>query len=170
MNTGSATGKKFVFSKTFNAPRETVWNAWADISKRLQWWKPMGTPITVKAYDLKPGGVMHYGMDTPSGDKWWGLFAYREVDVPSRVVYVNSFSDENGNIVRASMHPHWPPEILTTFTFTEDGDKTKVILEGVPINATDEERAVFEGGIEQMQKAFSGTFGQLEAYLAEHGR
>lgn len=162
--------KTFVFTKTFDAPREAVWNAWADIGKRLQWWKPMGTPIRVKAYDLKPGGVMHYGMDTPDGDKWWGLFAYREVEVPSRVVYVNSFSDEDGNVVRAAMHPHWPLEILTTFTFTDNGHSTIVRLEGVPLNATDEERAVFEERIEQMQQAFGGTFGQLEAYLAEHAR
>lgn len=170
MNTGHATGKTFVFTRTYNAPRDRVWDAWADIGKRSQWWKPMGTPITVKAYDLKPGGLMHYGMDTQNGDKWWGLFAYREVEVPSRVVYVNSFSDEEGNIVRSSMHRHWPLEILTTVTFTEDGDKTIMKFEGVPINATDEERAVFEGGLENMQKAFSGTTGQLEVYLASHGR
>jgi uncharacterized protein YndB with AHSA1/START domain len=168
MNASHADGKTFVFIKTFNAPRDAVWGAWADIDKRLQWWKPMGTPITVKAYHLKPGGVMHYGMDPPSGDKWWGLFAYRDVEVPSRVVYVNSFSDENGRIVRAAMNPHWPLEILTTFTFAESGDKTIVKLEGVPLNATDEECAVFAGGIEQMQKAFGNTFGQLEAYLASH--
>ncbi len=167
MDTTNSSQKTFVFTHTFNAPREKVWDAWADIGKRTQWWKPMGTPIMVKAYDLKPGGVMHYGMDTPNGDKWWGLFAYREVEVPSRVVYINSFSDEEGNVVRSSMSPHWPLEILTTVTFTEEGDKTVVKFEGIPINATDEERAAFESGIENMQKAFGGTFGQFEAYLVQ---
>lgn len=166
MNANREASKTFIFIHTFDAPRDVVWKAWTDIDERKQWWKPMGTPIEVKAYDLKPGGVMHYGMDTPNGDKWWGRFAYREVEAPSRMVYVNSFSDENGGVTRSSFNAHWPLEILTAVTFTESGDKTTVKLEGIPLNATNEECAAFEGGIGTMQKAFGNTFGQLENYLA----
>jgi len=166
MNTSNSPPKTFVFVRTFDAPRETVWKAWTDRAARSQWWQPMGSPIMVKTYDVEPGGVFHYGMDLPNGEKWWGRFAYREVEAPSRLVYVNSFADENGDIARASLHPHWPLEIFTTVTFTESGDKTVVRLEGVPLNPTEEERGVFEDRIETMQQAFGGTFGQLAAYLA----
>ncbi|MBY0382432.1 MAG: SRPBCC domain-containing protein [Xanthobacteraceae bacterium] len=166
MNANCANGEAFVIIRTFDAPRDTVWKAWTDRDQRTQWWQPMGTPLEVKTYEVKPGGVMHYAMDMHDGGKWWGVFAYREVKAPSRLVYVNSCSDENGGITRHTLNAQWPLKVLTTVTFTENGDKTIVRLEGVPLDATDEERSVFENGIETMQKAFDGTFGQLEAYLA----
>ncbi len=170
MSASTATGKAFVFTRTFDAPRDTVWKAWTDRAARTQWWQPMGTPLEVKTYDVSPGGVMHYAMNMPNGGKWWGLFTYREVEAPSRLVYVNSSSDENGGITRPSFNAQWPLEVLTTVTFIDHGGKTDVKLEGVPLNATDEECVAFEGGIDQMQKAFGGTFGQLETYLAENAR
>lgn len=166
MSASRTAARSFVFVHTFDAPRETVWEAWTDRSARTQWWQPMGTPIEVKAYDVKPGGVMHYAMDTPAGDKWWGRFSYRDVAAPSRMVYVNSCSDENGGITRSPFNAHWPLEIFTTVTFTEDDGRTTVKLEGIPLHATEQEQVAFESGIESMQKAFANTFGQLDSYLA----
>lgn len=164
--TAGSSPKTFVFTKTFNAPRDIVWHAWTDRATRTEWWKPMGTPLEVKTYEVKPGGVMHYAMNTPDGGKWWGLFVYRDVEASSRLVYVNSSSDEKGGITRPSFNAQWPLEVLTTVTFADEGDKTTVKLVGEPINATDDECAAFAGGIEQMKKAFGNTFGQLETYLA----
>ena len=45
-----------------------------------------------------PGGRYLYGLKTPDGGVMWGRFIYREIDEPSRIVTINSFSDENGGV------------------------------------------------------------------------
>jgi uncharacterized protein YndB with AHSA1/START domain len=86
---------------------------------------------------------------------------------PERIVFVNSFSDENGAITRAPFSDKWPKEVRNTLTLTEEGGKTTLSLHGGPIGVTDEERAMFESMFASMQQGFSGTFEQLEQYLAK---
>jgi uncharacterized protein YndB with AHSA1/START domain len=165
-----AQAQSFVISRTFDAPREMVWTAWTERDALTQWWGPKGCPIEVKAFDLKPGGLFHYSMALPNCDKWWGRFVYREIEKPARIIFVSSFSDEKGGIIRAPFSANWPLEVLNNVTFTESGGKTTVKLEGGPVNSTGEERAAFEAMFKSMEQGFGGTFDQLNDYLAEHGR
>jgi uncharacterized protein YndB with AHSA1/START domain len=50
-------------------------------------------------------------------------------------------------------------------TLTETKGKTTMTLNGVPINATEEERRTFQEGRGSMQQGFKGTLDQLDAYL-----
>jgi len=117
--------------------------------------------------DLRPGGTYHYGMKTPDGTVMWGKFVYREIVPPERFVVISSFSDENGGITRHPMAPNWPREMLSTFSFEEQPDgRTKFTVRWSPHNATAEELQTFQAGHDSMQKGWSGTLEQLEAYLA----
>jgi uncharacterized protein YndB with AHSA1/START domain len=122
----------------------------------------------VKKMEFKPGGIFHYGMGLPHGGVMWGLFTYLDVREPEKIVFVNSFSDEDGNIVRSPYHAQWPLKTLTHVLFTEDHSKTTVTLHSYPINATEEEMKIFEASARQMQQGFKGTFDQLEEYLAHY--
>jgi uncharacterized protein YndB with AHSA1/START domain len=121
--------------------------------------------MLVARLDLKPGGTFHYSMRSPDGLEMWGKFVYREVAAPERIVFVNSFSDAEGNLVRHPFAAAWPLEVLNTLTLAEHEGKTTLTLSGGPINATDEERGVFDAGHASMQKGFGGTFDQLAEYL-----
>jgi uncharacterized protein YndB with AHSA1/START domain len=88
---------------------------------------------------------------------------------PERLVFVNSFSDDKGNVTRHPMHLTWPLEMLSTITFTEQAGKTTVTVRWLPLNATEEERKTFEAGFDSMQKGWGGTFEQLGEYLAKAG-
>jgi uncharacterized protein YndB with AHSA1/START domain len=96
----------------------------------------------------------------------WGKFVYREIAAPGRIVLVNSFSDEKGGVSRHPMAPTWPIEMLSTTTLTEESGQTKITIEWVPLNPTDEERRTFDGAHDGMKQGWSGTFEQLDAYLA----
>jgi len=96
----------------------------------------------------------------------WGKFVYREIITLDRLVFINSFSDEEGNLTRHPLSPTWPLEVLSTLTFSERDGKTTVELRGVPINATEAERRTFEDGFKSMQQGFTGTLNQLADYLA----
>jgi len=120
----------------------------------------------VEKLDLKPGGVFHYSMTTPGGEEWWGRFIYREITPPERLVFVNSFSDDNAGLARAPFAPTFPLEMLSIVMFTEHNGKTTVALKAVPLNATSEEVSTFVGMRESMQKGWSATLDQLAQFLA----
>lgn len=162
-----ALDRETVLSRVFDAPRELVFKVWTEAEHLVHWWGPKGLTIGVSKLDLRPGGTFLYSMRTPEGHEMWGKFVYREISPPSKIVFVNSFSDPDGGITRHPGAPEWPAEILNTFTFHEHEGKTTLTMHGVPINATAAERAVFGGGHTSMQAGFGGTFAQLTAYLAK---
>jgi uncharacterized protein YndB with AHSA1/START domain len=160
------TGKPFVISRVFDAPRDLVWKAWTETERMLKWWGPKGCSVLVANMDLRPGGRYHYCMHTPDGTEMWGKFIYREVAPPERLVFVNSFSDKDGNTTRHPFSAEWPLELLSTITFVPKGNGTEVTVTWLPINASETERKVFDAGHASMQGGWGGTFDQFAAYLA----
>lgn len=158
----------FVISREFAAPRDLVWKVWTEREHFARWFGPKGVTVTVVQFDLRPGGMCHYNMTMPDGQKLWGRALYREVVPPTKIVWINSFSDENAGIQR---HPFvkdaWPLELLTVITFAENGGKTTVTVNWLPIDAEDEERRVFDQNRPNMSGGWGGTFDQLAAYLAK---
>ena len=80
-----APGPAFLFTREFDAPRDLVFKAWTERERLQEWWGPQGFGIRVAKLDLRPGGVFHYGMQTPDGREVWGRFAYREIAAPERL-------------------------------------------------------------------------------------
>jgi uncharacterized protein YndB with AHSA1/START domain len=168
MNTTQTAASDFVLSRVLDAPRELVWKCFTDPEHMKHWWGPKGIKVVVSDMDLRPGGTYLYGMQVPDGPVMWGKFVYREVTPPSKLVFINSFSDEKRGLTRHPMSPTWPLEMLSTFTFEEvAGGKTKFTLCWSPHNATEEERKTFNAGHASMTQGWGGTLEQLEAYLAK---
>jgi len=158
--------KEFVISRLLKAPRELVFACFTDPEHMKQWWGPKGFTVIASTMDLRPGGFYHYGMRSPDGAAMWGKFTYRAIEKPSRIVLVSTFSDEAGGITRHPMAPTWPLQSLSTFLFDEEGDGTRLTIKWLPLDPTDEERATFEASFDGMNQGWSGTFEQLEGYLA----
>ncbi|NOV01730.1 SRPBCC family protein [Paenibacillus planticolens] len=158
---------QLVITRTFNAPRELVFKCWTEPEHLLNWWGPAGMNLEVASLDLRPGGVFHYSMKSPEGFQMWGKFVYGEITPPEKLVFTNSFSDEEANTVRAPFSPVFPLEIMNTLTFEEQDGKTVLTMRGGPVNPTEEEAAFFASMAESMQQGFGGTFGQLDEYLAK---
>lgn len=158
---------ELVITRVFDAPRNLVWKAHTEPEHLAQWWGPKGFKMIKCTMDLRPGGMFHYGMESPEGHKMWGRFVYREVQAPEKLVFVVSFSDENAGIARHPMSGSWPLETLNVVTFTEHDGKTTLTLKGHPVNATEEENKMFYSAFEGMNQGFKGTYDQLEEFLAK---
>ncbi|CAM3853734.1 SRPBCC family protein [Alicyclobacillus pomorum] len=158
---------ELVITRTFDAPRELVFKAVTEPEHLTHWWAPKGYTMNVAKLDLRPGGVFHYSQRSPEGQEMWGKFVYREIMEPEKLVFTNSFSDEEGNTVRAPFNQTWPLEILNTWTFAEHEGKTTLTMRGVPLSATEEELKTFEAAHDMVQKGFAGTLDQLADYLAK---
>ncbi len=156
---------EFTISRTFDAPRELVWKAWTEPERMAQWFGPKGVKNFHSKNDRRPGGIYHYGMKAPDGMVIWGKWTYIKIVEPRLLVFVTSFSDENGGVTRHPLSPSWPLEMLSAVNFDEENGKTTVSVHWSPINATEEERETFDKGRESMTGGWSGTFEQLEGYL-----
>ena len=121
--------------------------------------------MRVSRLDFRPDGAFHYSMRTPDAHEMWGRFVYREINKPERIVFINSFSDEEGNVTRNPWNPDWPLQVMNTQTFSEQDGKTTLTLRGVPFDATATECKTFEAGRQSMQQGFAGTLDQLAEYL-----
>jgi uncharacterized protein YndB with AHSA1/START domain len=157
----------FVISREFDAPRELVWRAWTEREHVARWLGPKGFKIEIHQFELRPGGMNHYRMISPDGHEMWGRAVYREIVPPTRLVWINSFSDKDGGITTHPMSPTWPREMLTTVTFAERGGKTAVTVRWVPFDATEAERNTFNPARTGMAGGWSGSFDQLAAHLVE---
>lgn len=167
MSVAESAKETFKITRTFDAPRELVFKAWTESDQLAQWWGPKGMKVSVHKLELRPEGTFLYSMQTPDGKSMWGKFVYREIIAPERIVFVVSFTDEKGNPIRHPLSATWPLEVLSTLTLTEQDGKTTIQMEGVPINATEEERKTFQDGHAGMQQGWTGTMDQLADFLAK---
>lgn len=158
--------EKFEISRLFTAPRQRVWDAWTKPEQLGRWLTPPGATAEVKHFELKPGGYLHTKLTAPDGSLSWGKNSYREIDPPSRLVWEQGFSNEAGDFVQAPFPMPWPRTMLTTILFDDAGSDTRVTLTWEPINASKEELESFAQMLSSMTGGWTGTFDQLDAFLA----
>jgi uncharacterized protein YndB with AHSA1/START domain len=157
---------ELVITRTFDAPRKLVFQAFSESSRLAEWWGPKGLEITVSRLDFRPGGVFHYSMTAPDGTVMWARMVYREIVPPERIVWVNSFADEAGNLVPVPFGDEWPPEMLCTVTLAEQDGNTLLTLRVIPVNASELQTVTFGEQHDSMREGFGGTFDKLDDHLA----
>jgi uncharacterized glyoxalase superfamily protein PhnB/uncharacterized protein YndB with AHSA1/START domain len=152
----------FVISRTFDVSRDMLWKCCTDPERMRPWWGPKGVTIIASKMDLRPGGTYHYAMRTPDGKQMWGRLAYREITPPERLVFANAFSDEQGGLTRHPLSPSWPIEMLSTFSFVDNGGNTTFTVTWTPLSPTARARHVrrgarqHEGGLKRDDGAARG--------------
>jgi uncharacterized protein YndB with AHSA1/START domain len=146
---------QLVVERVFDAPRELVWKAFTEPEHMARWWGPRGWNTTNERMEVKPGGVWHYCMRGPGGEESWGKAVYREVIAPSRLVYVDVFSDSEGN-TNENM-----PEMLITTEFIAEGNKTRV-RSSSKFAAAEQLEAIVKMGVVQ---GITETWDRLAEYL-----
>ena len=119
------TATSLTISRTINAPRERVFEAWTDPARLHEWWGA-GENFTapIAEVDLRVGGAYRLGMQAPDQQAPYVVGGiYREVRPPERLVY--TWVWEKG----PSDTSDWtPPETLVTVEFLDKGGSTEVVL------------------------------------------
>jgi uncharacterized protein YndB with AHSA1/START domain len=160
-------GPVFIVSRRFAVSRDALWKALTEPERMAQWFGPKGVPVIASQMDFRPGGSYHYGLRMPEGGAMWGLFDYREIAAPTRIVLVDSFSDENRGLTRHPLSETWPLKVETTFLLADaESGGAELTLRVRPFEASAEEIATFAGALDAQENGWAGTFEQLDAYLA----
>jgi len=64
-------GNTLVVERSFNAPRELVFEAFSTPAHLETWWGPTGWKTEIRTFEFEPGGTWHYCMtcvDKGQGD------------------------------------------------------------------------------------------------------
>lgn len=156
-------GRELVLERVFDAPRDLVFEVFTKAEHLMRWFGTKGWPLTVCNIDFRPGGVWHYCMKCVDesqeyfGQESWGRAVFHEIVEPERIVYIDAFSDADGNVNKNM------PEARVTLDFVDLGGKTKLINRTQ--YATEETlKSVLDMGVIQ---GVSQTWDQLADFLAE---
>ncbi len=103
-------------TRTFDAPRERVFEAWTTPSILKQWlFGPDGHSLESCEIDLRVGGALHYLWRLPDGKRMGLSGVFREVKPPDRLVHTEQFD------------PDWTGgETLVTTDFIGQAGRTRV--------------------------------------------
>jgi uncharacterized protein YndB with AHSA1/START domain len=135
--TGEA-DNEIVISRTFDAPRELVWEAMTDPQQIIHWWGPRGFSTTIKEMDVRPGGAWKHTMHGPDGTDYPNSSVFKEIVKPARIVYSLGGGKKGGHPVQA----------VATWTFDalDGGKKTKVTIRMVFPSKAERDTIVREYG------------------------
>lgn len=148
-----------VVERVVKAPPERVFRAWTEPDVLKRWWAPEGCSTPHVSVDLRVGGLFHYCIRLPDGKDVWGRGVYQEIAAPSRLAYLDSFSDEKASIIPPAQYgadPRFPAEALVRVTFDAVNGGTRVTLRHeMPLDLKD--RAATEKGWTEMCARLAAT-------------
>ena len=134
LNVTTPTDREIVLTRTFDAPRRLVFDAFTKPLLLKRWFGPRGWSLVVCEVDLRVGSGFRFVLRGPDGRDMGMSGVYREIEPPERSVHTESFDD-------------YPGESVVTAVWVEEGDKTT--LTATVLYASQEVRdAVIRSGME----------------------
>ncbi len=135
--------KELTLTRTFDVPRERLWQAWTDPKELAQWWSPNGFTTPTVELDAKVGGKLYIVM--LAGERLGAMSGMRapirgeftEVVLNERLVFTNNALDEAGNVLLTGETAVVFEEVdgrtkMTVTTYAEgDGGNTAMMLAGM---------------------------------------
>lgn len=149
-----ANNKEIVITRTFEAPREKVWQAWTTPDEIEQWWGPHGFTTRVDELNFQPDGKFTYVMLDKDENEYPSSGIFKEIVEGEKIVATDEFGDSNNNEQAAP--EGLPTGMVNTTSFEEDGNQTKISISIIHQSAEDrkkhEEMGVVDGFNQQLDK------------------
>ncbi|KGR74277.1 SRPBCC domain-containing protein [Ureibacillus sinduriensis] len=156
-------GNVIVFEREFDASKALLFQAFSEEQHLKNWWGPRGWILSHCHIDFRVDGIWHYCMkcvDENLGDFYgfesWGKGVYQEIVQDERIVYIDYFSDADGNEVEGM------PSTLSTLIFQEIDGKTKLINRA-EYHSAEALKTVLDMGMEQ---GIIETWNRLGEYIS----
>ncbi len=112
--------KKLTITRTFDAPRALVWDAWTEQKHIKEWWGPKRFTNPVCEWDAKKGGQINIHMKGPDGTIYPMDGIFIEIEKPEKIVFNGGALDGAGKRLF---------DQITSVSFMEEGKKTKVVID-----------------------------------------
>ena len=149
--TGPSKPPPMVISRSFKAPRESVFEAWSSAEHMKHWFCPEGFTVPEAEIEFRPGGKSNICMRSPDGQDFWSYGEYIEIVPPERLVFRSSM--EMGGERKFMAH--------TTVAFEPEGPHTKLTV----TQAYEVYDPAFMAAVEGAPEGWRTTLDRLDAEL-----
>jgi uncharacterized protein YndB with AHSA1/START domain len=142
--------REIVISRTFDAPRELVFEAHSSCEHMRNWWGPRKYEVESCEIDFRPGGkwrIVHGTADGPEEHGFRGEF--REIVPPERIVWTFEWEGMPGHVS------------VETLTMEEHDGKTTVTARALYDTVEDRDGMLQSG----MEEGAAETYERLDEYL-----
>ena len=145
------------YVRVFDAPRDLVFQVYADPKLIPQWWGPAKYTTIVETLDFRPGGKWRFTQVGPDGDEHAFNGEFREINPPESVVYTFEYEGAPGHIM------------VETMTFEALGDKTRITAVD-SFASLEDLQGMFQDGMEEGANESFDRFAELLKRIqrAEH--
>ena len=143
---------KLVVTRTYDAPRELVFEAWVETSKVQQWWGCEQCVAVRSEVEPKVGGAYNHHMTIEGAGEVPSFATLVEFDPPVRLAYESTLPTDSGVKMK----------VTVDFTEVEGGTHVRLEHSGIPDTQVDggfELRDIVRGG-------WSAAFHKLANFLA----
>ena len=123
--------------RTFDAPRQLVWEAYTDPELLPEWLGPRELTMTVDEFELRPGGSYRFTHRDSEGNEFVFFGELREVEEPNLIVRTFAWEGMPGkfSVERAE--------------FEElDGDRTRIVVTS-SFDSKEDRDGMLESGMER---------------------
>ena len=111
--------REIVISRTINAPRALVFEAFSDITHLSRWWGPEGFTTTTRAFEFRVGGEWDFVMHGPDGTDYQEWTSWTEIAPPERIAMLHGESRGDPNAFESVL------------TFASDAATTRIEMRTV---------------------------------------
>lgn len=137
--TQNAAARQITVSKNFDAPIDTIWQAFTSSNELDKWWAPKPWKAETKDMNFAVGGRWLYAMVSPEGQKHWSTINYTAIQKPHYFEARDAFTDEAGNENTGMPSADWRidfnenngnTKVEMTLTFATEEDMNKLVEMG----------------------------------------
>ena len=118
-NTQEVTVPKLLIKRTFNAPRERVFEAWTDPEIIRSWFGGPETKVTEAAFDAREGGKFRIAMISGEGEDYIVTGVISEFKKPERLAYSFRWQEDDPKLER---------DTYVKVEFIERGTQTDMVF------------------------------------------
>jgi uncharacterized protein YndB with AHSA1/START domain len=105
-------------TRTFDAPRDLVFKAFADPKHIPNWWGPRRLTTVVDKMDVKPGGEWRYVQRDEQGNEYGFHGVYHAITAPEQVISTFEFEGMPGHVALETATFEALPDGKTRYTAT----------------------------------------------------
>ena len=142
---------EIVITRSFEAPRELVFEAWTDPDAVRQWWGQATSETVIDELEPRAGGRWRFLERDGEGNEYGFHGVYHETVAPERIVYTFEFEGMPGHV------------LLETVVLEEQDGRTLMTDTSVFQSVADRDGMLQSG----METGAAESYARLDDYLAK---
>ncbi|WP_420031568.1 SRPBCC family protein [Streptomyces sp. cg28] len=111
--------REIVISRSIDAPRKLVFEAFTEVRHLSRWWGPEGFTTTTHSFEFREGGEWNFVLHGPDGTDYSEWIRWRRIVPPERIELLHG------------ERPDDPNAFESVLTLAADGAATRIVMRTV---------------------------------------